>query len=291
MRCTVSLFIAILVFDIRGLDSALRIIGGSYVDVEELPYVARLRHFVVIDAEDQHTEEDENLCSCAILTPLWTLTAAHCFIEFDVYVQKVQKYKQLGIPYSISAGHKVSYGPLENNTKSVIQYFQHPAYAHNQFMLTNDIALVKTRPIFLNIYGFLSAVDYKIVVGHRAIVAGYGSRYIPGPVGNTMNFSHSPEMPLMKLEVVVVNCHDNSRVKPSMCIARRCGRPSHLCVGDSGGPLIHPSGIIGINSMGPKDLQNFCVLKSKLPVFDVGIMTPVSPFIDWISRIIETQAT
>ncbi|XP_022816953.1 kallikrein-15-like [Spodoptera litura] len=288
MRCiTGSIFIVTLVLHVSGRDPALRIIGGSDTGKEDLPYIARLRHVVHLDVENQITEEDENLCTCAILTPHWTLTAAHCLVDFEEDLLDVHDYIKARKPYMISARHMVSYGRLENNTKNVLRYFRHPAYARSKFKLSNDIALANTQPIDLESYGWLRAVDYKAVVGHEAIVAGYGSGHIPGPVGSKMN-SCSPAIPLKKLKVVVVKCGENRHINPSMCIARRCGQSSYLCVGDSGGPLIHPSGIIGINSMGPKDLQDFCKLKSSSPVFDVGVMTPVSPYIDWISRTIET---
>ncbi|XP_050550875.1 renal glandular kallikrein-like [Spodoptera frugiperda] len=288
MRCiTGSILIATLVLHVYGRDPALRIIGGTDPGDEDLQYVARLRHLMVLDVENQHIEEDENLCTCAILTSNWTLTAAHCLIDFTEELINVLEYKHSRTPYMISAKHMVSYGPFENDKQDVIRFFKHPAYARSALKLSNDIALVNTLPIHLKLYGHLGAVDYKTVVGHEAIVAGYGSEYIPGLVSKFNGCS--PAIPLKKLKVVVAKCGENRHMNPSMCVARRCKQPSYLCIGDSGGPLIHPSGIIGITSKGPKDLQGSCKLKSSSPVFDVGIMTPVSPYIDWISRIIETK--
>ncbi|KAH9637861.1 hypothetical protein HF086_012134 [Spodoptera exigua] len=238
-----SLFIAVLVLHVSCLDPSLRIIGGSDVGEDELPYVASLRLYLKPEGEINFKAE-LHACSCAILTPTWTLTAAHCVSTnatgSTTIGTKIIKYE-----------FKILYGPITNKTTSkIVKLLKHPAFkaSENPPIGFNDIALIKTEEIILRQYGHVGAMDYRSLIGLEATMVGYGLMNVSGEIDVPTDLGK----PLQKLETVVIKCSPGyGTLRPILCITRRCDAPSKVCPGDSGGPLLHSSSIIAVATAAP----------------------------------------
>lgn len=257
----------------------LRIVGGQSVSYGKYPYIARLelKHVIGVDLYRAH------ICTCSVLTPIWTLTASHCSLILD------------NIP---NATLMVRYGstyPFDDkgNYSVVIKFVRHPSYRllgepNKMYSLDNDIALLKTQPVMLPVYGRVSSVDHLSLTGFTAVVAGFG---ITNYTSGKMMFSDTLKlnMPLQTLNVLIKRCSndvlDYVKISPGICLARRCRESVSICSGDSGGPLIHNSRIIGVNSMGA-DLDCTNKIEDRFKSNFVGIITAASPFSEWIGKVI-----
>lgn len=70
-----------------------------------------------------------------------------------------------------------------------------------------------------------------------------------------------------------------------MCAVQEYGRRSAVCHGDSGGPVLHASGIVGVTSMAPTEPNcQMGDVGAHFSYFDY--MVPISSNLDWISDII-----
>uniref|UniRef100_A0A2A4JAU5 Peptidase S1 domain-containing protein n=1 Tax=Heliothis virescens TaxID=7102 RepID=A0A2A4JAU5_HELVI len=244
--------------------------GGRDAIEVDYPYIVKLELQTVMYRVPKIIK-NEHICTAGVLTPTWTLTAAHCL------TLKTKKVRKL-----ISMVITIRYGTLENSTTSNILYaITHPAYRLTTDRIQNDIGLLKTEAIPLAQYARVSALDFATMVGQEAALTGFGlTNNAEGVVGD----ARWVNKPLQILDVVIVRCdRDKSVMKPSMCLARRCDKSAGMCPGDSGGPMIHASGIVGVNSLGPSELGTLCLMKSTDPVYDTAEVTPISPFIDWIT--------
>ncbi|CAG9782370.1 unnamed protein product [Diatraea saccharalis] len=136
-------------------------------------------------------------------------------------------------------------------------------------------------PINLDSYKKISAVDYSTLFGQEIVAAGYGiTKHSHGNVfASTFHLNKN----LQVLKFLVRKCSEKGTdvIRPNMCLSPRCGGTSVACGGDSGGPLLHPSGIVGVltasSSFGCR--PDF---KAHGYTLDFGIATPVSPYIQWI---------
>uniref|UniRef100_A0A2A4J845 Peptidase S1 domain-containing protein n=1 Tax=Heliothis virescens TaxID=7102 RepID=A0A2A4J845_HELVI len=251
-------------------NTVLRIIGGSDVNGVDYPYIVKIEYQIIIDGQSNVAMTDI-FCTGAVLAPTWTLTAGHCL--------ELEKTKTDGFSMKIY----IRYGTLENNSVSnLIFSVQHPAYRQTLYNLNNDIALLKTEKISLTQYARVSALDFTTMAGQEVILTGFG---LTNTTNGKVGIASSVNKPLQLLRVVIVHCNEiqENTLKPAMCLARRCGMSSGLCPGDSGGPMIHASGIVGVNSIGPYELAAFCTMKPTDPVYDTAGVTPTSPFVDWIT--------
>ncbi|CAH2040840.1 unnamed protein product, partial [Iphiclides podalirius] len=92
--------------------------------------------------------------------------------------------------------------------------------------------------------------------------------------------------PLQVLKVLVIKCEEENYKDSQFCLAPRCGQVATVCGGDSGGPLIHPSGMIGVLVL--SEATGFCLdATEKRRVRIVGYISPVSRYIDWIKNSME----
>lgn len=287
----VSLFISTLFLHVFGRDPALRIVGGTDVGENELPYVARMLLRISQYNSTGIFEQELHICTCAILKPTWTLTAAHCFVVLGLNITGNFTNEE---GYLVKYKYQIRYRPFQiksnrdserDMTSNIVEWIQHPASNFRlrirPILVSNDIGLMKTEEIRLPQYGRISAMDYRSLVGLEVTATGYGLTNAGGVFGDAPSLGK----PLQKLGVIVIQCSPrHTYVRPGVCIARRCGKFSVICPGDSGGPLVHSSGIIGVNSAGPI----VCQLESfgNRFLLDMFIQIPTSPYIDWISDVI-----
>ncbi|XP_026313525.1 trypsin-7-like [Hyposmocoma kahamanoa] len=256
----------------------LRIVGGLNISHGKYPYVARLELLRFTAAKPRRA----HICTCSILTPTWSLTASHCSLSLS----KAPNFS-LVIRYGSTL-------PLDEkgNYSNVLKFVPHPSFkflgdTKNVYNLENDIALLKTDPVMLPKYGRVSAVDYMSLFGFKAVVAGFGRTNYTKL--NKIFFASTLRlnMPLQSLNVLIKRCANDISVKvyPGICLARKCGQTVSVCAGDSGGPLIHNSQIIGVNSLAPlMDCSD--KIEDRLKSRHVGIITAASPFTEWIGEVI-----
>ncbi|PZC80309.1 hypothetical protein B5X24_HaOG214918 [Helicoverpa armigera] len=252
-----------------------KIAGGQEADEDEYPYVVRLDHQVTITGTLKTEIVFFQICTCTVLHTIWTLTAAHCL--------GLKSFKARG---NITREPVIRYGAvgmLAWATSEVRAVIIHPAFRKNiaTSSLANDIGLVRTSPISLGRYGRISGLDFATLIGHEVIIVGYGDTV---STHGLIDDASSLGMSLQMTKVIIVPCNkEKMDMTPAVCVARRCSKSSGVCLGDSGGPMIHASGIVGLNSMWTRSMRTLCSLKANSSNYDVAVITPISPFIDWIS--------
>ncbi|XP_032527659.2 plasma kallikrein-like [Danaus plexippus] len=250
----------------------LRVVGGRDALPGEFPYVLSMGFSVLLP---NNTKIYETYCSCACLKPTWTLTAAHC----------IESPSSLEIPEtaeSVIRYHKI---PNEVGYAKILSMFINPNYVSlSNFWLNNDVGLLKTEFIDISTYGKLSAVDYTTLYGYQIFAVGYG---LTEDDEGRMKVPLSINKTLQVVNAVIIKCKEN--IHPVFCLTGVCGRWSALCPGDSGAPVIHSSGIVGVNSASS---MNECERRQNSKPENtletsVGMITPISPFVNWIINVIK----
>lgn len=265
----------------------IRVIGGKDGEYRKYSYVGRLERKLGVALESTNQNFltliiPLHSCSCTILTSNWTLTAAHC-------VPKESDRAQLFVRYG-------SERPGDDNATVVLvlSYRTHPSFRIYDLgimplTVENDVAVLNTEPIILPRYGRLSAVEYSSLFGQEAKACGYGLTNDTDDKGITViSDTLILNKPLQVLDVMMMSCTSkliHSNVHPALCMARKCGRKAAMCPGDSGGPLLHKSGVVGVISLGA---VYDCVSKGESSNL-IGVMTAISPFIEWIGNIINEK--
>lgn len=270
--------------------TGLRIIEGRDASDSEFLYVARLEA-VTLKPSSRRRLDRVTFCTGSVLSATWTLTAAHCIHFLEKYTKNnpgLYKYfvrigNHSDLP-SISSNHP------DDQQFEILSVHKHPAYKgliiDENIFIENDVGLLNTASVTLKEFPKISAVDYSSVSGHEALAVGYGINVVitkkDGPLPPTRRS-------LKVLDLVVVKCPKMGHMYPALCVAHRCGRAPTLCGGDSGGPLLHPSGIIAVASV--NEARN-CLVEGKQRNDVVGVWTAISPYITWITRhILENNMT
>lgn len=280
------ILIILLAYECSASKSALRIYGGSDVQSGEYPYVVRmeLQRFINFTNNTVIAQHD-HFCSGSALSKVWVLSAAHCLNS--------PKYMHFGAPYNL-ANIVIRYGHVEHSPwikdtfSRILRTIRYPLFEAKSTIINlrtktkHDILLLKTSPMYIKTYIKLSAVDYKTLYGHEAVLAGYGITTKIDTLGqNHTNTTLFLKKPLQILQVMISKCIQENYLAPGICLAPRCGKINTACGGDSGGPVIHPSGIIGLLSM--VETTGYCMLPFKKEhVYTAGAIVPISPYIEWI---------
>ncbi|XP_013173849.1 PREDICTED: transmembrane protease serine 5-like [Papilio xuthus] len=174
----------------------------------------------------------------------------------------------------------------KTRTKELI-LIPHPKYVDRETkqydVLKNDIGLIETNPMPLKRFIKLSPVDFHTLYGHEAVSGGFGittknESYNKTKTGNTLKF----KKPLQIFKVIINKCMHTPGLGPLLCLDYRCGTIAVVCGGDSGGPVIHASGIVAVLSASRPNM--YCGGASgNTRIEDAGFHCPVGPYVEWIN--------
>lgn len=260
-------------------DNALRAVGGRDAAPGEFPYVLKM------DLKVKTVNETiiyAHICTCSLLKSTWSLTAGHCIVGLHDHLSKIPTATGV-IRYNLSSVH-------EPPSSSILSTFLHPSYVETSTYVRNDIGLLRSEKVTMFSFAKLSSVDYLSLFGSKVLALGFGlTKDSSGYYGDAYSVNKS----LQVLDTIIIKCFE-SFVYPSFCLGGICGRSSSLCPGDSGGPVMHTSGIVGVNSAGIQ----FSVCNIRIKAFKKynkfqafpGMITPMSVYIDWITNILQSHS-
>ncbi|CAH0713031.1 unnamed protein product, partial [Brenthis ino] len=242
--------------------ATLRVLGGRDSLKDEFPFAVRLEILII----RQDIKEYFRFCTGTAIRSTWILTAGHCY------------FKELDHPKVKSFARYNSYFPkFLGQISPLLEFLRHPSYSKLLYEnVENDLALFRCEKLSVASYAKISAVDYRSFVGHEALVLGFGSTN-----------ASALEKPLQVLKGMLNKCLTNDvETKHMMCLVPSCGLVATICGGDSGGAVLHPSGVVGVNSMSLDDCDENTKTLSRTPGSSASIIAMVSPNLNWIVNII-----
>ncbi|XP_011505734.1 PREDICTED: chymotrypsin-2-like [Ceratosolen solmsi marchali] len=218
-------FFLILAANVFGRNS--RILGGEDADIRHFPYLASLRHL----------NTGVHRCGGSIISKSHLLTAAHCFtdIEFSNMIVYVGTHNS-----SDTSAPSYNIEDLDIHPE-----FRDMMKKDKKKGILNDVAVV-TLNRSLEFNEFVNKIRLprtNVVADSRVVVVGWGKTAV-----NNVNFSQ-------KLQKISMRVLKNSVCEEALPfylqIQQLCTYNSvgiGVCIGDSGGPLIHDNILVGIIS-------------------------------------------
>lgn len=233
---------------------SLRVYNGVDADTAKYPFVVALKP----EMDPDHLVP--RLCTGALITETWVLSAADCLTDSVKYVQ----YGNLSIPL----------GNTEDKS-SVVKMIRHPRYFPASYV--NNIGLVQVKAVPMAKYGGLSAVDYVTMLGHPVEYAGFGMTFVAKrkTKNKKKTLLNDMQRPLQIGEGAVKSCSEPFS-KSFICLSSKCSLKQHILHGDSGAPLFCGGKIIAIACTFLLDQYE-------------QIFTPISPYLTWIYQVVNTQ--
>ncbi|XP_061377345.1 serine protease ami-like [Danaus plexippus] len=267
------LFLVIFTMLCQYCEQGLRILGGRDAFKDEFPYVVRLEEKLLQSATEDKIIHFRQICTGSALTSVWVLSAAHCTDQdFKRSLRKNKAFVRYNSHFPNITGF----------VTPVTKYIMQPGYIELRGTVkTADVVLIHCVKIKISHFGRVNAVDFKSLMGHEALSLGFGST-------NASSF----EKPLQVLKGMLSKCTDKELVDmgyPIICLSRPCVLTATICGGDSGGPVVHESGIVGVHSSSFDDCDEHTEHLELTPGSSAAIITPVSPVIDWITNIIMSK--
>jgi secreted trypsin-like serine protease len=215
-------------------------------------------------------------CAASLINNQWIVTAAHC-IELESGTLKD--------PKSIIVHRLAQNGKPEGTLAKVSRIFRHPDFVSAE--QRNDIALLKLEKSYdmetskMALLASLSTEAIWGFAGSCAAVAGWGVTLSKIPYLMQLQATNGPVISASECRDVYSGRYD-IQSGPHLCAGYVRSGIKDACFGDSGGPLIIPSGanrflLIGIVSFG-----DFCA-QPKSP----GVYARVSTYRDWIFETVD----
>lgn len=219
-----------------------RIVYGAPATKNQFPYFA----FLVLLSSNNN---DTNICGGTLINSKFVLTAAHCLTDVRT------------VWLSFGSNDRTSFP----TSRLISNIAVHPKY--DSAKKNNDIGIVKLqKPVgFATIalptarYSSWNFEGLKMItVGFGRIENGFNPRYL--------YFTEQVGLSSNKCKSVYKNFND-------LKLCAKGPNKSSICVGDSGGPLIHRNVLVGINSL----------VKTPSCINDTGGFTRVDRYLDWIN--------
>ncbi|KAJ8737499.1 hypothetical protein PYW08_000094 [Mythimna loreyi] len=260
--------------------SGLKIESGRDAKDDEFPFIVSLESRIILTfGNKMNAVNNVHLCTCVALSPTWTLTAGHC-------VDSVGPTKDLSDSLRIQT--VIRYGSINSSTVEVIASVLHPSFHDPQLKLHNDIGLLRTEIIRLKKFAVLSTVDINTLGGHDVTLVGHTNANGSLRIGGTDILDKTTPPQLLKLFIVRFD-NKNESTLPIKCVVMHCQASSSLCDGDSGGPMLHSTGVIGINTLSLENIR-LCSAVNKNGLVRMDFITPTSPHLKWINENIRRDA-
>lgn len=237
------------------------IVNGTEVKETQYPWMVFL--------ELQYADA-ARACGGTIITERHVLTAAHCLVLDNIYVQKVV----------------VTYGSVDRRNGKKVEASK--MMIHKGYHMTkhvNDIALLEVKYAFQfskEVTRICLPMTRVPLVNKNAIVSGWGSLYYGGQGVDFLRQTTVSIYPSIICSLLYSRL-DYSDVY--QCCANRVGKGA--CKGDSGGPLMLRTGTgrfqqVGIVSYGAGTCGG---------IFNPQVYTRVDGYVDWLTRGVSSSAS
>ncbi|XP_047459421.1 plasminogen activator, urokinase a [Mugil cephalus] len=202
-----------------------KIVGGSFTTIEAQPWIAAI-----------FLKSERFLCGGSLISPNWVVTAAHCFSESFMKIDK----KDLSVFLGKNAINDTDTD--KEQSFDVEKIIVHPQYSDSNY--DNDIALLKIksksggRAVKTNSVRTvcLPPLHTSLPAGFTCNVAGFGKE-----TQESWQFSQL----LKQADVTLISraeCNSKSQydnvITDNMLCARSPDWSTDACEGDSGGPLV-----------------------------------------------------
>lgn len=262
----------------RARSASFRVIGGRDARPGSLPYVVRVEARLQVTAAADGavvSRRHVHVCTAAALARAWTLSAAHCCFPPHAVALPPRRTMRLERRMVLRLGAALEDDDGFSDVLECVKppsgrSFYHPA-------MVDDVVLLRTQQLPLREYARLSALDYRAAFGRRVTVLGFGNTNHSGVIADTLTLRR----PLQVVDAMWSRC-DLESLYPYVCAVEACARHAAVCPGDSGGPVLHASGVVGVNSRAT--VGNNCQMKTDATRYSfIVYIVPVSTYVDWIA--------
>ena len=254
MESQVYLFLFIIYALYINAEANLRILGGRDALKNEFPFAIRLE---VKEKGSNKLKHYLRFCTGAAIAPTWILTAAHCYSKenHENQIKQCARYN--------------SYFPKYRGQLSLLLEFHvHPGYDSR---INSDIALFRCEKLSIVSFVKISSIDYTTFVGRETTILGFGRT-------NASQF----DKPLQVLKGMFSKCDKKTeKCKYTLCVVPSCELVARV--------VLVSSHVVGVNSQAIDDCDEDTEYMERTPGASASIVAMLSPFIDWIQKVISNK--